>query len=59
MLRYLHNGYLAGVPARDLTDEEAKQYGKKRLLESGLYQEIRERKPRKETTKEPVEQAEE
>lgn len=48
MLKYLHNGFLRGIPARNLTDEEVKQYGKKRLLDSGLYEEKRERKPKKE-----------
>ncbi len=31
------NGWIDGVPARDLTDEEVKKYGMKRLLDSGLY----------------------
>jgi len=31
------NGWIDGVPARDLTDEEVKKYGLKRLLDSGLY----------------------
>lgn len=26
MLKYLGGGYIPGVPARDLTDEEAKQH---------------------------------
>lgn len=37
MLRYIGGGYLVGVPARNLTDEEIKEYGKDRLLKSGLY----------------------
>ena len=37
MLKYIGNGWIHGVPARDLTDEEAKKHGKKRLLASGLY----------------------
>lgn len=37
MLKYVGFGFLPGVPARDLTDEEAKEYGRGRLLESGLY----------------------
>ena len=40
MLIYIGNGdWLADVPARDLTKEEVEQYGKKRLLDSGLYKE--------------------
>lgn len=37
MLKYKGEGYLVGVPARNLTDEEVKKYGKSRLLQSGLY----------------------
>ena len=39
MLKYIGNGnFLAGVPARDLTDEEAQACGgKAALLASGLY----------------------
>jgi len=39
MLRYIGKGFLVGVPARDLTDAEAAEYGKAKLLKSGLYQE--------------------
>ncbi len=31
------NGWIDGVPARDLSDDEVKKYGMKRLLDSGLY----------------------
>jgi hypothetical protein len=37
MYRYVGNGWIHGVPARDLSDEEAKKYGIRQLLESGLY----------------------
>jgi hypothetical protein len=37
MLIYKGGGYLVGVPARNLTEEEVKEYGKARLLNSGLY----------------------
>jgi len=47
MLRYIGKGYLVGVPAKNLTSEEVEKYGKRRLLESGLYIEIK--KSRKET----------
>lgn len=37
-LKYVGGGFLAGVPARDLTDEEAEQFGgAKALVASGLY----------------------
>lgn len=50
MMKYLGGGFLVGVPSRDLTDEEVAQYGKRRLLDSGLYTEIK--KSRKETQRE-------
>jgi hypothetical protein len=34
---YKGGGYLAGVPARDLTIEEAEKHGVEKLLASGLY----------------------
>lgn len=37
-LRYIGGGFLAGVPARDLSAGEAKIYGLERLLASGLYE---------------------
>lgn len=38
MLRYVGNGFLAGIPARDLTDAEVEQYGgADELLATGLY----------------------
>jgi len=37
MYKYIGNGWIHGVPARDLSDEEAKKYGIRQLLESGLY----------------------
>lgn len=42
MLKYIGNGqFIPGVPARDLTDAEAKQYGEIGLLRSGLYDRTR------------------
>lgn len=32
---------LPGIPARDLSDEEVAKFGKKKLLESGLYVEAK------------------
>ena len=37
MYKFIGNGWIHGVPARDLSDEEAKEHGIKRLLDSGLY----------------------
>ena len=38
MLKYIGNGFLPGIPARDLTDTEVKKYGGvKFLLTTGLY----------------------
>lgn len=38
MLIYKGNGFIVKVPARDLTDEEVKQYGEEKLIKSGLYE---------------------
>jgi hypothetical protein len=48
MLKYKGGGYLVGIPARNLTDEEVKKYGKRRLIESGLYiEDVPKYEPRK------------
>lgn len=39
MLKHNRKGFIKGVPARDLTDEEARKYGRERLLNSGVYYE--------------------
>lgn len=40
-LRYTGNGtFLPGVPARDLTADEAREYDYMRLIQSGIYQPI-------------------
>ena len=49
-MKYTGKGFIVGVPARDLTDEEVRQYGRRRLLGSGLYTEVK--KSRKETQRE-------
>ena len=42
MLKYVGAGTsLPGVPARDLTDGEAKQHNEKLLVKSGLYEQQR------------------
>ena len=38
-----YGGSLPNIPARDLTDEEAKQFGKAFLLATGLYVEATSR----------------
>lgn len=50
MMKYIGGGFLVGVPSRDLTDEEVAEYGRRRLLDSGLYVEVK--KSRKETQRE-------
>lgn len=40
-MKYLGGAAIIGVPARDLTAEEVKQYGEKLLLASGLYRRYR------------------
>jgi hypothetical protein len=38
MLKYIGGGFIPGVPARDLTEEEAKQYGGRlALIRTGRY----------------------
>lgn len=44
MLKYNKKGFIAGIPARDLADDEVAKYGRARLMESGLYDEIEEKK---------------
>lgn len=44
---YKGKGFLAKVPARDLSEEEVKAYGQKALLDSGLYAEPEPPKPKR------------
>lgn len=37
MLKYIGKSFIVGVPARDLTEEEAKHFGRARLIGTGLY----------------------
>jgi hypothetical protein len=37
MLKYVGNGSLADIPARDLTDDEVERFGEAFLLSTGLY----------------------
>jgi len=51
-LKYVGNGSaIPGVPARDLTEAETSLHGKRRLVKSGLYREI---KIKKSTHEKPV-----
>lgn len=54
MLKYIGKSFIIGIPARDLTDEEARKFGVKRLVATGLYKEVRKTKL-KETVKQAVE----
>lgn len=45
-VKYVGKGaWLVGVPARDLNASEVKKYGVSKLIDSGLYAEIK-RKPK-------------
>jgi len=37
MWKYLGGGFLPPIPARDLTDDEAKKYGLDKVKKSNLY----------------------
>lgn len=42
-LRYTGDGFMPGVPARDLTEDEVKEHGGLRLLlATGLYERVEE-----------------
>lgn len=41
MWKYLGGAFLPGIPARDLTDEEAKKYGLEKVKKSNLYKHIK------------------
>jgi hypothetical protein len=43
-LKWLGLGTLYNVPGRDLSEEEAARFGERRLLASGLYERIKEKK---------------
>ena len=49
MWKYLGSGFVMGIPARDLTDEEVEKFGLKRIRATGLYQRIKEKPVEKET----------
>ena len=53
MLKYAGTSFLPGVPARDLSDAEARFYGRTKLLQSGIYFEVY-RKPKRVVVAEPI-----
>jgi len=42
-------GFIRGLPARDITEDEAAQIGIRRILKSGAYERVKE--PKKEPVK--------
>jgi hypothetical protein len=44
-MKYVGGAFLPGVPTRDLTEAEVVEYGRKRLLASGLYVESKPERP--------------
>ena len=45
MLKYIGNGFIPGIPARDLNNDEVKKYGGvKFLLETGLFEKPKPKK---------------
>ena len=49
MLKYIGNGFIPGIPARDLNDEEVKKYGgEKLLISTGLFAKPKPKKAKKE-----------
>ena len=45
-MKYIGGGFIQGIPARDLSADEVKKYGRERLLKSGLYIEVRTKSKR-------------
>lgn len=44
-MRYVGNGFLVGIPSRDLSAEEVDRFGLEMLLGTGLYELIEESEP--------------
>jgi hypothetical protein len=56
MLKYIGNGFIPGIPARDLTEDEVKKYGGvKFLVSTGLFE---QKKPKKKVEVEIIEDGE-
>jgi hypothetical protein len=52
MLKYVGEGYLIGIPARDLNEAEVEQFGGKTfLISTGLYADTQEAVPEIKPTK--------
>lgn len=52
MLKWKGTGFLPGIPARDLTDQEVEEFGgEKYLVGTGLYEKPEDEKTVKMTTK--------
>lgn len=51
MFKYIGPGFITGIPARDLTDAEVAEIGRKRIKVTGLYKEIKVRKSRETSEK--------
>ena len=54
-MKWKGNGFYVPIPARDLTAEEVKRYGREFLLSLGLYTEVEQPKPRRVYKPEPAE----
>lgn len=48
MWKYNGKGFIIGIPARDLSDEEAKRY-MPRIKKCGLYVHIKDKPPKKQS----------
>ena len=46
-MKYKGNGFYVGVPARDLSAEEVEMHGKAFLLALGLFEEVKQPKPKR------------
>jgi hypothetical protein len=51
-LKYNGKGFVPNIPARDLSEEEAREYGIMRLLNTGLYEKVGRPKEEEEETEE-------
>jgi len=53
-LRWKGNGFYVKVPARDLTAEEVERYGEAFLLALGLYEKVKQPKPKAAKKEKPL-----
>jgi hypothetical protein len=58
MLKYNQKGFIPGIPARDLTDEEVKQFGEKYLLSTRLYEKEEQEAPPKKKARKSTQESE-